>query len=230
MTSGRPATPATLCALAHGTREPAGLATVAALLDRVRRLRPGLPVVTGYVDVARPTPAEVLARVPGPLVVVPLLLSRGRHVRVDIPQAVSARARPARHLGPDPRLVTVLVDRLAQVGGPGDAVVLAAAGSRDPAAGRDVAAVADLLAAAVDRPVLPAYLSGAGPRVAATVQAARRRYGRVVVAAYLLAPGEFHRRLGGCGAAAVTAPLGDHPALARLVLDRYDAVRAPAIA
>ncbi|MDQ1686146.1 MAG: hypothetical protein QOC82_2883, partial [Frankiaceae bacterium] len=40
---------------------------------------------------------------------------------------------------------------------------------------------------------------------------------------YLLAPGVFHDAAVASGAAIVSAPLGAHPALAELVLARYDA-------
>ncbi len=44
---------------------------------------------------------------------------------------------------------------------------------------------------------------------------------------YLLAPGQFHDRLTQSGADWVTAPLGDHPAVAALIIDRYRTNRAP---
>jgi hypothetical protein len=55
--------------------------------------------------------------------------------------------------------------------------------------------------------------------------AAARRTGaqRVVVAAYLLAPGHFHDKLAGAGADAVTAPLLPDERIAAVLLDRYDA-------
>ena len=46
------------------------------------------------------------------------------------------------------------------------------------------------------------------------------------MASYLLAPGVFHDRLAASGAAWVSAPLGDHPAVAGLVIDRFRAVSA----
>ncbi|MEV4443420.1 hypothetical protein AB0K09_31390, partial [Streptomyces sp. NPDC049577] len=54
---------------------------------------------------------------------------------------------------------------------------------------------------------------------------------RVAVAPYLLAPGDFARRAGAdaTGADLVSAPLGPHGAVARLVLRRYDET-APAAA
>jgi uroporphyrin-III C-methyltransferase / precorrin-2 dehydrogenase / sirohydrochlorin ferrochelatase len=51
------------------------------------------------------------------------------------------------------------------------------------------------------------------------------------VATYLLAPGHFHDQLQRAGARWVTAPLGGHPALAGLVIDRYRvASRRPELA
>jgi sirohydrochlorin ferrochelatase len=45
---------------------------------------------------------------------------------------------------------------------------------------------------------------------------------RVVVAAYLLAPGHFADRLAAAGADAVTAPLLPDDRVAAVLLDRYD--------
>jgi hypothetical protein len=45
------------------------------------------------------------------------------------------------------------------------------------------------------------------------------------VATYLLAAGQFHRRLTESGAEWVSAPLGDHPAVAALIIDRYRVAR-----
>ncbi len=41
------------------------------------------------------------------------------------------------------------------------------------------------------------------------------------MASYLLAPGYFQDQLSRSGADWVTEPLGDHPALAGLAIDRY---------
>jgi sirohydrochlorin ferrochelatase len=48
----------------------------------------------------------------------------------------------------------------------------------------------------------------------------------VAVASYLLAPGVFQDRLRASGAAWVSAPLGDHPAVAALILERFRYVTA----
>ena len=120
----------TLIAVAHGTRSPAGQAQIRDLVARVAARRPGLDVRLSYVDVQEPKVAAVVEAVPD-AVVVPLLLSAGYHVRVDIAQAVEGTGIPVtRPLGPD----DVLLDSLIRQLPPADAVVvLAAAGSSDPA-------------------------------------------------------------------------------------------------
>jgi hypothetical protein len=58
--------------------------------------------------------------------------------------------------------------------------------------------------------------------VPAAVAALRERTGQpVAVASYLLAPGHFQDQLRDSGADWVTEPLGGHPALAGLVIERY---------
>jgi sirohydrochlorin ferrochelatase len=221
-----------LLAVAHGTADAAGTAEIAALLARVAALRPGLPVTLGCVDVARPSLAEALAALRGPVAVVPLLLGTGYHVRVDLPRALAAapwvRARVARVLGPDPLLTEALAARLGACGPRApDAVVLAAAGSRDPRARADASAMAGLLAARLGVPVVASFLCGGSPEPAGAVAALRERgHRRVAVARYLMAPGFFARLAGAAGGWVTSPPLGAHEAVARLVLRRYDEARA----
>jgi sirohydrochlorin ferrochelatase len=221
-----------LVACGHGTREPAGRRVLAELRLDVARARPGLELVAASVDVQKPALPDVVTRLSAAgreSVVVPLLLSAGYHVRVDVAGAVAASgglATAAAALGPDPVLVDVLLDRLSEAGAAPDApVVLAAAGSSDPRAVADVARVAADLAGRRGSPVLPAFLSAASPRVAEAVDRLRTTSphgSQVVVATYLLAPGDFSRRLAGVAADLVTAPLAPHPLLAELVVRRYD--------
>jgi sirohydrochlorin ferrochelatase len=132
-------------------------------------------------------------------------------------------------LGPDPLLVEALADRLAQAESDvasdrSDPVVLAAAGSSDRRSHADAEAMARMLAARLDRPVVPAYNTAARPSVGASVAGLRRAGHRCVsVATYLLWPGRFAAEVAACGADFVAAPIGVHPALAQLVLARYDA-------
>ncbi len=85
----RPVPPA-LVVVAHGSRDPRAPSTVRALLDRVRALRPGLPVHLGHIELNAPllpdTLDELGARATEPAVLVPLLLGRGFHVKRDIPR------------------------------------------------------------------------------------------------------------------------------------------------
>ncbi|MFD7472351.1 sirohydrochlorin chelatase [Streptomyces sp. NPDC059837] len=239
----RPAPPP-LVLVAHGSRDPRALNTVRTLIERVRELRPHLPVHLGHIELNEPLLADTLASLDPKdgAVLVPLLLSRGYHVKRDIPEAAAAvpelRARIAAPLGPHPLLVETLYARLVEAGwraGTSDAarraggVVLAAAGSRDPESIVDTRRTAQLLAERLGVPVVPAYASAAAPTVSAAVRAlaARGRH-RIAVASYFTAPGRFATE---CAAAApwiAASPLGTHAAMARLVLHRYDqAVATP---
>jgi sirohydrochlorin ferrochelatase len=221
-----------LIACAHGTRNPTGRRLIAELALAARSLRPGLETTAAFVDVQPPTVVDVVAGLSAagrPAVVVPLLLSGGYHVHVDIAGAVAGAPGTvaARPLGPDPRLVEVLHDRLVSAGAdprdPLTAVVLAAAGSSDVQAVADVESTADLLQRTWAGPVTTGYGSAATPTVPDAVAAARRAGAqRVVVASYLLAPGHFHDKLAGAGADVVTTPLLPDDRIAAVLLDRYD--------
>jgi sirohydrochlorin ferrochelatase len=202
-----------LIAVAHGTRGAAGQAQIRELVAAVARRRPGLDVRLCYVDVQQPRVGDVLAALRDG-VVVPLLLSAGYHVRVDIAEAAAGTsAVVAPPLGPD----DVLLDSLTRHLQPADEVVLAAAGSADPAWRADVHRLATRMGAHV------AYASGSEPKVADVVARLRRRGARrVAIAAYLLADGLFYRTLHRVGADSVTPPLSLDPAVADLVLRRFD--------
>jgi sirohydrochlorin ferrochelatase len=223
-----------LLLLAHGTSDAAGRATWDRLLASVRRALPAIAVGLAYADVVGPTMADALEELPGPVVVVPAFLASGYHVRVDVPEQLAATGRDdvtvAEPLGPDPQLVGVLLDRLAEAGAePGDTVVLAAAGSRDPGAQEDLRTAAALLTARVGHEVPVGYIAGGEPRVASVVASASSRGPRVVAATWLLAPGAFHRWLADAGAAVVAEPLGDHPDVVAVVLARYESAIAAGV-
>ncbi|MBZ3900585.1 sirohydrochlorin chelatase [Streptomyces griseiscabiei] len=231
----RPAPPA-LVLVAHGSRDPRALATVRALMERVRGQRPGLSVHLGHIELNEPLLPDTLAALGDrEAVLVPLLLSRGYHVKQDIPEmaaAAGARTRLAAPLGPHPLLVEALRTRLVEAGWRTrmddatrrtSAVVLAAAGSRDPDAAEDTGRTARLLADRLGVPVLSAYASAATPTVAEAVRtlAAQGRT-RTALASYFTAPGRFARECAAQAPWIAAAPLGAHPAMANLVLHRYD--------
>ncbi len=136
-----------LLLIAHGSRDPRHAATVDALVREVRAQRPGLEVATAYLDHCAPRIPQVLGRLTD-AVAVPLLLNRAFHAKHDIPAALRAAGAAgaavpvAEVLGPSPLLLAALERRLAQAGldvsspavRAGTGVVLAAAGSSDPAA------------------------------------------------------------------------------------------------
>lgn len=228
-----------LVGCAHGTRDPDGQATTRAVLAAVAAVRRDVLVREAYVDVQEPELADVVADVlagpVGGVVVVPLLLSVGYHVAVDVAGAVAphpGRAVAAPPLGPDPRLVELVLVRLAEAGtGPADAVVVAAAGSSDPRAREPVEAVASVVAEVHPGPVSIGYAAAARPTVPEAVAAARAAGAeRVVVASYLLAPGYFHSQLALAGADVVTAPLAPDHRVVEVVLDRYAAAAATLVA
>lgn len=234
-----------LVAVAHGTTHLPGLVTLDAIMERVRFLRPGLPVSLGFVSNATPRPVEVLSDLAGrgerEAVVLPMFLTTGYHVRHDIAEAVRAvetrgfRVHTARALGPDPMLAHVLTDRLATVAGRvfGTEVVLAAAGSNDRRANADAVVMAGLLAERLGMPVRTAYLSATEPTIESVLTRLARRGRPVAVASYLLAEGGYTQRLADIAALAgmeqnavrtprVAGPLGAHDLVARLLIRRYD--------
>lgn len=213
-----------LLAVAHGSRDPAATDIVRALAKQVQRLAPVLEVRVAFLAHAEPSLPAELGAAGANTVIVPLLLSSGYHLAADISGAASsAGVRVAGPLGPDELLLTALTARLAEAGVPGGTpVVLAAAGSSEPAAAADVRKQADLLADRLGAPVLAAFASAADPTVLAAVADLRAQTGGpVAVASYLLAPGQFQDQLASAGADWVTAPLGGHPAVAGLVIERY---------
>ena len=219
--------------VAHGTRKADGVAMIADLADRVGR-QLGRRVHTAFVDVLGPTPAEVLTELPdGPAVVVPAFLASGYHVRVDVPAFVTASGHPdvtvTEALGPSADIVRVVVDRLVESGWKiTDSVIMAAAGTSDDRAKRDLRVTATLLSAAIGARVELAYAATGEPRVADAVATMRAQGARrVVVASYLLADGLFQDRLHQSGADVVTAPLVTHPGVARLIARRFRRARLP---
>lgn len=218
----------TLLAVAHGTQDERGRATVAALVAMVAEMRPGLEVQLSWLDHASPRVRDLALLAQRPLVAVPLLLSTGYHVRHDIPQAVSVapvRVMIARRLGPHPLLVDALVDRLAEAGWSGGPARLAlvAAGSSHIAAKQDVEELAAMVSERLGLPVAVGF-AAAEPAIRTVVEALRAAPGEdpVVVVNYLLSPGLFADKVRASGADVVPEPIGIHPAVARLVLERYD--------
>ncbi|WP_438853505.1 sirohydrochlorin chelatase [Agromyces sp. M3QZ16-3] len=241
-----PRRPPALVAVSHGTSSPEGRAAVRGLFDAVvaavaERWADAAPETRlCHVDVEQPDVPAALATLPDgePAVIVPLLLSAGYHVHVDLAEA-AAEARDggrevvvADALGPDDRLITVLCRRLAEAGaGDDDPVVLVVAGSSDVRAVEACHRVRDALAGASVADVSIGFLSAAEPRLPDAIAAARAAAeaagtdGRVAAASYLLAPGYFQDLAASAAPDVLAEPLlrpDDAPAeLVEIVLDRY---------
>ncbi|MEU2024059.1 sirohydrochlorin chelatase [Streptomyces sp. NPDC016469] len=241
-----------LLVIAHGSRDPRHAATVHALTARVRALRPGLRVETGFLDFNAPSVPRLLERLAAEgaseVVALPLLLTRAFHAKSDIPAVLREaraalprlRVRQAEVLGPSPLLNAALERRLYEAGvRPGDrgstGLVLASAGSSDPEANAVIAEIARELRHTGWCSVRPAFASavGAGDRTEDAVRALRAEgVGRVAVAPYVIAPGRLPDRIAAgaaeAGADVLAGVLGPAPELARLLLDRYDEAHATA--
>jgi len=195
--------------------------------------RLAIPSTAAYVESCAPSLDEALAdSAAGPTLVVPLLLSTGHHLRVDLPAAVAAAGgrvgreiRLGGPLGPDPLLARAQAERLLEAGAVrGQPIVMVAAGSRDRAAIGDLWTAAELLAQTWGGPVRVATLAGRGPGVADVVGPGD------AVSTYLLAPGFFSARgrdlALAAGADVVADVLGPHPEVVELVCRRAAALQA----
>ncbi|MDC9004452.1 Sirohydrochlorin cobaltochelatase [Mycobacterium marinum] len=225
---------------AHGTRRPAGVAMIGDLAARVSALLKQT-VQVAFVDVLGPTPSEVLGR-PAPgrgsaqsAIVVPAFLSRGYHVRIDLPAHVAASGHPdvtvTPALGPSREIARILIQQLLESGWrPDDSVILAAAGTSDRRALDDLRTARAFLCALTGSPVTLGFAATGRPDLRTAVRAARRDGARrVVVVSYLLAEGLFQERLRACGADLVTPPLGNHPGLAELIATRFHSAISAAV-
>ncbi len=167
-------------------------------------------------------------------IMVPLLLTSAYHGRVDVPGEISAARAAgvpldvelADVLGPvngevPALLLDGLLARLGDVSGL-DALVLAAAGTRDAAARQTVAETAAALGARVGLPCRVAYASAAPPLSGDAVRELQAAgHSRIGLVSYFLAPGLlWDATLASAqeaGVQLVGQPLTDTPAVAALV-------------
>lgn len=232
-----------LIALAHGSRDPRSAQTITALTDEVRALRPDLRVEPGFLELAKPSFSTVVVKLVRSgfeeIVVVPLLLTKAYHAKVDVPAAIAAanerhpgvKIRATSILGLEACFLEVLDQRLREALSSArvreiDALVLAGAGSADALANQAVARLARLWGAHHKLPVTAAFATAAPPTTGEAVRAFRAEGRRhIAVASLFLAPGLLPDRAAElareAGAIAVSAPLGPHPEIAHVVLARY---------
>ena len=235
----------TLILAAHGSADPRSAAVAQALAGRIRRLRPSLDVHAAFLEQSQPFVGDVLAQVAardGAAVVVPMLLARAFHARVDLPAVIDAsgaEVRQADVLGEDPALVTLLGQRLADAGASADqrdlGVVVTAVGSSNASANARTARVAEALAARSRwAGVEIAFATGPSPTVAEAADRLRSRGARrLVVAPWFLAPGRITDRVAKNAASlgiSMSEPLGSHNLVAAALLDRFDEAQASPVA
>ena len=141
-----PAPPA-LLVVGHGTRDADGLEEFRTLAGHVRAAARGIPVGTGFTELAEPLVDagvdELIAAGASDVVSVPLVLLAAGHLKNDGPAALTrARQRHpgvafrmGRDLGIDPAVLAVAEDRAREALGDFDpdtsAVVLVGRGSSD---------------------------------------------------------------------------------------------------
>ena len=198
----------------------------------VRAIARGAQATCTFLDFEAPSLGDALRRGDWPKIVVPLLLTSAYHARVDIPAVVDhARAQGA-HIETReplgcrdavPLLAAALDRRLGTAGF--DAIVVAAAGSRDLAALAIVDEVAAELSERRGVPTGVGYASGAGRSVYDAVSSRCRDGARNVgLALYFLAPGILPDRAIEqaiqAGASHVAEPLGDAPEVSELIKRR----------
>jgi sirohydrochlorin ferrochelatase len=222
-----------LLLVTHGTRDEAGLVAARRLAARVRERLPTVNVRLAFADVRPPSVIEALPElmaglgVTAKVVVLPVFLASGYHVRVDLPEQLaragaSHRVQLASALGPQPVLIRAAAERLRGAGWRrGDSVVLGAAGSTDLGARREVEWAARGLGRLLGSSVRVGYLAGPQPRLEHVVRESRAVTSRVAVASWLLGPGYFQNRLADAQADVWAAPLAGHQAVVDAVLTRY---------
>jgi len=232
-----------LIALAHGSRDPRSAQTIKALVDEVRKSRPGLRVEPAFLELSKPGFETVVERLVkaghDEIVVVPLLLTEAYHAKVDVPRAIAEaterheglRIRGTDVLGLEPVFLEVLDRRLRAALKSArvrelDALVLAAAGSSDRLANQAVSRLARLWGAKHRLPTVAAYASAAPPATGEAVRQFRAEGRRhIAVGSLFLAPGTLPDRASElaveAGAVAVSEPLGADPEIARTILARY---------
>ena len=228
----------TLVLAAHGSADPRSAAVTHAVAGRIRRLRPWLDVRPAFLEQNTPNLRDVLVGVPGDGVVVPFLLADAYHARTDIPAMIeesgAAMAR-AGVLGEDPALLSVLRQRLAEIGvSPDDdglGVLVVAVGSSSDAANARTSTVARALRSGTRwAGAEVAFATGPHPGIAdAAAQLSANGADRLVIAPWFLAHGRITDRVANFAAEqgiSMAEPLGSHNLVAATVLDRFDAVAA----
>lgn len=245
-----------LFVVAHGSRSEPGVAEVWRFLDLLRSEAPARHIDLGFIELAQPDLDSAMDKVVADgatdVVAVPLVLLGAGHAKNDGPAALDrartrhphVRFRYATPLGVHPLVLEVAEERIKQAVAAAGAdpstvgVVLIGRGSSDPDANSDLAKVARLLQDSRGLDIVePAFISLAPPSVPAALERCRRLGATTIVTVpYFLFTGILVERIAAEATAwadgqpeirVVTgAHLGVDARIARLVLERHDAVVA----
>jgi cobalt/nickel transport system ATP-binding protein len=239
-----------LLLIGHGSRDPAAAKEFAELLDLVAARLDGARVAGGFLELSEPAVDDavddLVADGADDVVAVPYVLFGAGHLKDDGP-AVLGRARHrhpgvtfrlGRDLGVHPAVLDVAEERaraaldLLAPGGE-RAVVVVGRGSTDPDACADLVKLARLLGDGRDLGLVePAFVAMSRPSVEAALdRCARLGADRIAVVPLFLFPGVLVDRIGETATTwaarqpgvevAVAEPLGPHPRLADLVVERF---------
>lgn len=223
-----------LVLIAHGSPDPRAARCTSIIAERVQDAWREGPVIAAFIEHDEP---RLDAAVHGlelsgerHIIVVPLLLSRAFHGRVDVPAAVasarvtaSAAIACAEVIGADERLLPALDHALPS----GVPVVLAVAGTRDTKAQNDLGSLAHTWSLLRGTPVIVGHAAQADPDIATAIGTIETHTGvEAAVASFVLFEGVLPDRIrSASGSRCVTPPLFTSPELVGLVIDRAHAAR-----
>jgi sirohydrochlorin ferrochelatase len=232
-----------LVTLACGPIDAQAARVVRDIVTTTRRLRPDLRTSAAFTGGRRPSLAGTVTELAGrgieEIVVVPLLVAATDQSELEVGLAVAEAAhvspgllvRASGPIGADASLLGVLDQRLRSALSASrvrelDAVVLAATGSSDARANAAIGRLARLWGARHHLPTSVAFANAAPPSTGEAVRDWRRQGKRhVAVGSIFITSGPYADRAAElaeeAGACAVSAPLGAHEALSRLIVSRY---------
>jgi hypothetical protein len=216
----------TVLVCSPATLEPDVRSVLGSFVKVLRSAAPDLEIRDVPID---HLPAD--ASTPRPRVAIPLTLSGRDPVAraTEVERERDPDLLVTKALGPDWLLAELCVRRLVHAGAhQGDTIVLGVAGSDDPDVIADYSRAAQLLSAVWGGPVHIGSVQGRDTPLGDAIDIARAYGRRVVIASYVLTPGETADRLRAAGADLVTAPILDGASpdrrLVRLVLERCEEV------
>lgn len=227
-----------LVLIAHGSPDPRSAHCTRKLAAQLQRNWTAGPVVAAFMEHNEPRLDGAVRQLDmeGELdiIVVPLLLSRAFHGRVDIPRAIAgvreisaATIRCAEVIGADEALLPAL-ERALPAAVP---VVLAVAGTRDVAAQQDLDELTEAWSRSRGTAVTVGHASQGTPDIATAIAELESAHGTTAaIASFVLFEGILPDRIAAAaGARYVTPPLFNSPELADIVIARAHATQTAVV-